>query len=69
MPCGWVLSSAGILKGVTLTSTPGIKDDMMYAGATWVDKPVVVDQHIVTARRPIDLPYYLPKLIESLSKQ
>ncbi|MBG0762164.1 type 1 glutamine amidotransferase [Acholeplasma laidlawii] len=66
---GWVLSSAGILKGVTLTSTPGIKDDMMYAGATWVDKPVVVDQHIVTARRPIDLPYYLPKLIESLSKQ
>src|SRR5690554_7504690 len=32
---GWVLSSAGILKGVTLTSTPGIKDDMMYAGATW----------------------------------
>lgn len=63
---GWVLSSAGILKGVTLTSTPGIKDDMMYAGATWVDLPVVVDGHIVTARRPIDLPFYLPKLIDAL---
>ncbi|MFA7418032.1 MAG: type 1 glutamine amidotransferase domain-containing protein [Acholeplasma sp.] len=66
---GWVLSSAGILNGVTMTSTPGIKDDMMYAGATWVDQPVVVHNHIITARRPIDLPFYLPKFIEALVKK
>ncbi|CDR31010.1 oxidative-stress-resistance chaperone [Acholeplasma oculi] len=65
---GWVLSSAGILKDVQMTSTPGIKDDMMYAGAKWIDAPVIQDGHIVTARRPIDLPYYLPKLIELLKK-
>src|SRR5690554_481422 len=65
---GWVLSSAGILNGVKLTSTPGIKDDMIYAGATWVDQQVVVDKNIITSRRPIDLPHYLPAIIEFLSK-
>jgi len=64
---GWVLSSAGILKGYQMTSTPGIKDDMMYAGAHWVDQSVVVDRNLVTARRPIDLPNYLPKLIEAIN--
>ncbi|MDV2887370.1 type 1 glutamine amidotransferase domain-containing protein, partial [Alkalihalophilus pseudofirmus] len=53
---GWVLISAKILEGKTVTSTPGIKDDMMNAGATWVDKPVVVDGNIVSSRRPPDLP-------------
>src|SRR5690606_754021 len=66
---GWVLSSAGILKGLTMTSTPGIKDDMMYAGATWVDQPVVRSGHIITARRPPDLPEYLPVLIDAIAKQ
>src|SRR5690606_22128000 len=61
---GWVLSSAGILKGVEMTSTPGIKDDMIYAGAIWFDQPVVRSGHIITARRPPDLPYYLPELIK-----
>lgn len=65
---GWVLSSAGILSGVHMTSTPGIKDDMTYAGAIWIDKSVVSDGHIITARRPPDLPFYLPELIKSLSK-
>nr|WP_156921265.1 type 1 glutamine amidotransferase domain-containing protein [Acholeplasma granularum] len=65
---GWVLSSAHILKGVKMTSTPGIKDDLMYAGAIWMDEPVVVYNHIVTARRPIDLPYYLPALIDAIKK-
>ncbi len=65
---GWVLSSAGILKGVEITSTPGIKDDMIYAGAIWHDKSVVVSGHIITARRPPDLPLYLPELIQSLKK-
>lgn len=40
---GWVLSSADILKGWTVTSTPGIKHDLMHAGATWVDQAAVRD--------------------------
>ena len=63
---GWVLSSAGILKGVKMTSTPGIMDDLIYAGATWVDEPVVVSNNIVSARRPPDLMYYLPVLINAI---
>lgn len=64
---GWVLSSAGILEGRTVTSTPGIKHDLMYAGATWVDTPAIRDGNIVSARRPPDLPAYLPLLIEALN--
>lgn len=55
---GWVLISAKILDGVTVTSTPGIRDDMENAGAIWQDEPVVVDGHIISARRPPDLPPY-----------
>ncbi|MCK9906430.1 DJ-1/PfpI family protein, partial [Frankia sp. Cpl3] len=55
---GWVLVSAKILQGVKTTSTPGIKDDMVNAGAVWVDEEVVVDGHIVGSRRPPDLPAY-----------
>ena len=55
---GWVLISAKILQGRTVTSTPGIRDDMENAGSTWVDDAVVVDGHIVSARRPPDLPPY-----------
>ena len=65
---GWVLSSAGILEGRTVTSTPGIKHDLMYAGATWVDIPAVRDGNIVSARRPPDLPDYLPLLIEAINE-
>ncbi|EUJ21024.1 type 1 glutamine amidotransferase domain-containing protein [Listeria aquatica] len=60
---GWVLASAGILKGVNVTSTPGIKDDLTNAGAIWHDKPVVTDGHIVSSRRPPDLPDYLKAFI------
>jgi len=55
---GWVLISAKILQGRTVTSTPGIRDDMENAGSTWLDEAVVVDGHIVSARRPPDLPPY-----------
>ncbi|KGX91992.1 glutamine amidotransferase [Pontibacillus halophilus JSM 076056 = DSM 19796] len=60
---GWVLISANILKGRTVTSTPGIKDDMMNAGATWVDEAVVTDGHLVSSRRPPDLPDYMRAFI------
>ena len=65
---GWVLISAGILKGKKVTSTPGIKDDMTNAGATWVHEPVVVDGHLVSSRRPPDLPDYMREFIKVLAK-
>ena len=63
---GWVLISAGILEGKTVTSTPGIMDDMKNAGATWVDEPSVVDGNIISARRPPDLPDYMKDFIRVL---
>lgn len=66
---GWVLISADILKGKKVTSTPGIKDDMMNAGAEWVDEPVVVDGHLVSSRRPPDLPDYMREFIEVLASK
>jgi protease I len=66
---GWVLASAGILNGKRVTSTPGIKDDMINAGATWVDEPVVVDGNLVSSRRPPDLPAYMKAFIGELKKR
>ncbi|KIL48240.1 type 1 glutamine amidotransferase domain-containing protein [Jeotgalibacillus soli] len=66
---GWVLISAGILKGRQVTSTPGIKDDMVNAGATWHDEPVVVDGHIISSRRPPDLPPYAKAFADALANQ
>lgn len=64
---GWVLASADILKGRTVTSTPGIKDDLTNAGATWVDEPVVTDGHIISSRRPPDLPQYMKVFTDYLA--
>ncbi|KPL60003.1 type 1 glutamine amidotransferase domain-containing protein [Rossellomorea vietnamensis] len=65
---GWVLISAKILQGVKVTSTPGIKDDMENAGAIWLNEPVVTDGHIVSSRRPPDLPDYMREFIDVLAK-
>ncbi|MFC7062854.1 type 1 glutamine amidotransferase domain-containing protein [Halobacillus seohaensis] len=65
---GWVLISAGILEGRQVTSTPGIKDDMTNAGATWQDEAVVLDGHIVSARRPPDLPPYAKAFADLLAQ-
>jgi len=61
---GWIPISAGIVKGFRVTSTPGIKDDLTNAGATWVDEPVVIDRHHVTARRPPDLTAFCQGILE-----
>jgi len=66
---GWVLASAKVLKDRQVTSTPGIKDDLTNAGATWLDKPCVVDKNIVSARRPPDIPEYMKALVEVLNNQ
>ncbi|MFD1359019.1 type 1 glutamine amidotransferase domain-containing protein [Fictibacillus halophilus] len=63
---GWVLVSAKVLDGKKVTSTPGIKDDMENAGAEWIDEPVVVDGHLVSSRRPPDLPDYMREFIKVL---
>jgi protease I len=65
---GWVLISAGILEGRRVTSTPAIKDDMKNAGAHWSDEPVVIDQNLVSSRRPVDLPIYMKTYIDLIDK-
>ncbi len=63
---GWVPASAGILKGRTVTSYFAIKDDLIHAGATWVDKEVVVDKNLITSRQPADLPAFCKALVKAL---
>jgi len=63
---GWVLASAGILKGRTVTSVPAIKDDLVNAGATWVDQEVMCDGHLITSRSPADLPAFCRAIIAAL---
>jgi len=65
---GWVLVSAGILKGKTATSFSAIKDDIINAGAHYVDKEVVVDGNLITARNPYDLPAFCREMIKKLKK-
>ncbi|MDA1082019.1 MAG: type 1 glutamine amidotransferase [Gemmatimonadetes bacterium] len=59
----WILISAGIVKGRKMTSTVGIRDDVVNAGATWVDEPVVTDGNIVSSRVPKDLPAFGEALV------
>lgn len=64
---GWIPISAKIVKGFTCTSTPGIKDDLINAGAIWIDQPVVVDRNQITSRRPDDLPQFCRAIIDFLT--
>jgi protease I len=63
---GWMLASADILKGRTVTSFFSIKDDLIHAGANWIDQEVVVDGKLITSRAPNDLPAFMRALIEAL---
>ncbi|MHB1343452.1 MAG: type 1 glutamine amidotransferase domain-containing protein [Thermoleophilia bacterium] len=66
---GWVLASAGLVSGRRLTSVVAIKDDMVNAGAEWVDAPVVVDGTLITSRTPRDLPSFMPAVLAVLEEQ
>ena len=63
----WILISAGIVRGRRMTSTVGIRDDVVNAGATWVDEPVVVDRNMISSRTPTDLPAFGESLVGWLS--
>lgn len=60
---GWVAISAGIVDGKRATSFFAIRDDMVNAGANWVDEPAVVDGQLVTARIPSDLPEFVQAVL------
>jgi len=62
----WVLISAGIVRGRRLTSTVGIRDDVVNAGAEWVDEPAVIDGNLVSARVPKDLPAFGAAMLKVL---
>jgi protease I len=60
----WVLASAGLLEGRTLTSWPGVRDDLVNAGATWLDQETVRDGNLLTSRGPQDLVPFIRSMIE-----
>jgi protease I len=61
-----LLISADIVRGREVTSWPSLKVDLINAGASWVDEPVVRDGNLITSRRPADLPRFDKAIIESL---
>lgn len=63
---GWVLVSAGILKNKKVTGFYAIKDDLLNAGADFIDKEVVVDRNLITSRNPYDLPAFCRQIIKFL---
>src|ERR687887_2055255 len=66
---GWMLASANILHGRTATSYRSIKDDMVNAGANWVDREVVRDGTIITSRSPADLPAFMRTVLAALRER
>lgn len=60
----WMLASSADIKGKNVTSYSSIKDDLINAGANYVDEGVVVDGHLITSRTPDDLPAFLMAIIE-----
>jgi protease I len=64
----WTLIDAGVASGRRMTSYESIQTDLKNAGATWVDEEVVVDNGLVTSRKPDDLPAFNAKLIEEIGE-
>jgi protease I len=64
----WMLVEADVVRGRTVTSWPSLRTDIENAGGQWVDKEVVVDQGLVTSRKPDDLPAFCAKLVEEIAE-
>ena len=65
---GWVLVSAGIAKGRSMTCFASIKQDVINAGAVYLDEPVVKDRNLITSRSPADLPFFCREIVASLAR-
>jgi protease I len=64
----WTLVEADVVDGRTLTSWPSLKTDIKNAGGEWVDQEVVVDEGLVTSRKPADLPAFCAKMLEEFAE-
>jgi protease I len=64
---GWMLASADFIKGKKMTSFFSIRDDMVHAGAKWVDQEMVKDGNLITSRHRGDLPAFCKMIIKALS--
>ena len=65
----WMLASAGLLEGRRATAFHSIRDDVVHAGAEWVDASAVVDGNVLTSRSPDDLPDFMRALLEMLTEE
>ena len=63
----WLLIETNVIRGKTITSWPSLKTDLTNAGAHWVDRQVVVDDGLVTSRKPADIPAFNKKMIEEFA--
>ncbi len=63
---GWVLASAGVARGRRVTCYQAIRDDMIHAGAEYVDQEVVRDGNLITSRKPDDLPAFCREILKAL---
>ena len=64
----WTLIEAGVVDGRRMTSWPSLQTDLRNAGANWVDEEVVVDQGLVSSRKPDDLPAFNAKIVEEFAE-
>ena len=64
----WTLVEADLVRGRRLTSWPSLKTDIRNAGGDWVDQEVVVDQGLVSSRKPDDLPAFCAKIVEEFAE-
>ena len=65
---GWMLVSAGVIRGRTVTGFKSIKDDLINAGADYVDREVVRDGNLITSRFPADLPAFMREIVQALAE-
>jgi protease I len=66
---GWLLVSAGLVDGRTMTSWPTLQDDIRRAGGNWVDQEVVVDGNLISSRKPGDIPAFSQKAVEAIAQR
>jgi protease I len=65
---GWLLISAGLVKGRSITTWPTLQDDMRNAGAQWEDREVITDRNLVSSRKPDDLPAFNREMLRAIGE-